>query len=97
MFWNLWCERVRFLNPEEANSSHSETSVGTSSTNSSTLYLIDKRVVIQNGLKQLWYKFGPTTTSNSQINGNNKTTVKIFIKTYQKFLFYNYFITYIRL
>lgn len=58
MFWNLWCEKVKFLSPEYSGSSHSETSVATSSTGS-TLYLVDsKQVVKPNGLKQLWCKFG---------------------------------------
>ncbi|RZC42177.1 uncharacterized protein BDFB_006762 [Asbolus verrucosus] len=57
MFWNLWCEKVKFLSPESG-SSHSETSVATSSTNS-TLYLVDsKQVVKPNGLTQVWCKFG---------------------------------------
>ncbi|KAK5644118.1 hypothetical protein RI129_007963 [Pyrocoelia pectoralis] len=58
MFWNLWCERVKFLNPEDPGSSRSETSVATSTSNS-TLYLLDtKKVVTEAGLQQLWYKFG---------------------------------------
>nr|XP_015834967.1 PREDICTED: uncharacterized protein LOC103312818 isoform X2 [Tribolium castaneum] len=62
MFWNLWCEKVKFLSPESG-SSHSETSVATSSTNS-TIYLVDsKQVVKPNGLTQVWCKFG---TGNSQ-------------------------------
>ncbi|KAB0799908.1 hypothetical protein PPYR_07788 [Photinus pyralis] len=58
MFWNLWCERVTFLNPEDPGSSRSETSVATSTSNS-TLYLLDtKRGVNEAGLHQLWCKFG---------------------------------------
>ncbi|XP_068906643.1 uncharacterized protein [Tenebrio molitor] len=57
MFWNLWCEKVKFLSPESG-SSHSETSAATSST-ASTLYLVDsKQVVKPNGLAQVWCKFG---------------------------------------
>ncbi|CAH1117516.1 unnamed protein product [Phaedon cochleariae] len=82
MFWNLWCERVKFLCPGESGSSRSETSVGTSSTGS-TLYLLDKKFVAVNGIKQLWCKFGPNSmydtnslndTVNSQIKLRNKWT-----------------------
>lgn len=58
MFWNLWCEKVKFLCPGNSGSSRSETSVATSTTGSS-LYLIDKKIVKSNGIRQLWYKFGP--------------------------------------
>lgn len=58
MFWNLWCERVTFLNPEDPGSSRSETSVATSTSNS-TLYLLDtKKGVNEAGLHQFWCKFG---------------------------------------
>ncbi|KAK9870955.1 hypothetical protein WA026_009917 [Henosepilachna vigintioctopunctata] len=63
MFWNLWLERIRFLTPDDSNSSKSETSVASDST-TSTLYLVEsKQVVKKNGGKQLWCKFG---TGNSQ-------------------------------
>nr|CAI5868393.1 unnamed protein product [Callosobruchus analis] len=64
MFWNLWCERVKFLCPGDSGSSRSETSVATSTTGS-TLYLMDKRVVSSNGVKQLWYKFGFNSVFNN--------------------------------
>ncbi|XP_023029887.2 uncharacterized protein isoform X1 [Leptinotarsa decemlineata] len=82
MFWNLWCERVRFLCPGESGSSRSETSVGTSSTGS-TLYLLDKKLVAVNGIKQLWCKFGPNSTYdtnsiaetiNTQVKSRSKWT-----------------------
>ncbi|KAK9508968.1 hypothetical protein O3M35_006395 [Rhynocoris fuscipes] len=39
MYWNLWCERIKFLNPEEQSlSTHSETSVGSTSVSTSTQY-----------------------------------------------------------
>lgn len=57
MFWNLWCERVKFLCPDNSASSRSETSVATSSSGS-TLYILNKKVVTTNGVKQLWYRFG---------------------------------------
>ncbi|XP_022912500.2 uncharacterized protein [Onthophagus taurus] len=58
MFWNLWCEKVRFLNPEEPGSSNSESSAATSNTNS-TLYLVSSRQIInETGTTQLWWKFG---------------------------------------
>lgn len=66
MFWNLWCEKVKFLCPDNSGTSRSETSVATSTTGSS-LYLIDKRVVTLNGIRQLWCKFGP---SNFQIDSS---------------------------
>ncbi|ENN74908.1 hypothetical protein YQE_08486, partial [Dendroctonus ponderosae] len=43
MFWNLWCEKVKFLCPGDSGTSRSETSVATSTTGSS-LYLVDKKV-----------------------------------------------------
>lgn len=56
MFWNLWCERVKFLNPEDT--SITETSVATS-TSRSTLRLISSSCKIgENGSRQLWLKFG---------------------------------------
>ncbi|KAG5897141.1 hypothetical protein JTB14_025094 [Gonioctena quinquepunctata] len=82
MFWNLWCERVRFLCPSESGSSRSETSVGTSSTGS-TLYLLDQKFVAVNGIKQLWCKFGPDSncdtiplnqTINTQVRMRSKWT-----------------------
>lgn len=65
MFWNLWCERVKFLCPGDSGSSRSETSVGTSSTGS-TLYLVDRKVVAVNGMKQLWCKFGPNSVFDTE-------------------------------
>lgn len=40
MFWNLWCERIKFLNPEDESpvSTYSETSVGSTSVSTSTAY-----------------------------------------------------------
>lgn len=74
MFWNLWCEKVKFLSPGDSGSSHSETSVATSSTGS-TLYLLDQKLVTINGIKQLWCKFGSSTifggTEKSDINDGN--------------------------
>ncbi|XP_019876319.2 uncharacterized protein LOC109604231 isoform X2 [Aethina tumida] len=58
MFWNLWCEKVKFLSPEGTVSSKSETSVATSTT-CSTLYLVDRKLVNHKGMTQLWCKFGP--------------------------------------
>ncbi|KAF5280493.1 hypothetical protein FQA39_LY18038 [Lamprigera yunnana] len=58
MFWNLWCERIKFLNPEDPGSSHSETSVATS-TSTSTMYLLSSRKVVgDDKVPQLWYTFG---------------------------------------
>lgn len=58
MFWNLWCERVQFLNPEDPGSSYSETSVASSTTNS-TLYLISsKKCKSSRGKSQVWCNFG---------------------------------------
>ncbi|XP_017772699.1 PREDICTED: uncharacterized protein LOC108559845 [Nicrophorus vespilloides] len=61
MFWNLWCEKVKFLNPQDPSSSHSETSVATSTTNS-TLYLISsKRFAKETGV-QLWCRYASADT-----------------------------------
>ncbi|KAL1509882.1 hypothetical protein ABEB36_004553 [Hypothenemus hampei] len=60
MFWNLWCEKVKFLCPGDSEMSCSETSVATSSTTDSSLYLVERKMVTTlNGIKQLWCKFGP--------------------------------------
>ncbi|KAJ8939758.1 hypothetical protein NQ318_004172, partial [Aromia moschata] len=66
MFWNLWCEKVKFLCPGDTASSRSETSVATSTTGS-TLYLLDKKLVAVNGMKQLWCKFGPNAVFDSNL------------------------------
>lgn len=58
MFWNLWCEKIKFLISDTLSSSHSETSVATSSTNS-TLYLHTSRQVInEDGKRQIWFEYG---------------------------------------
>ncbi|CAG9862694.1 unnamed protein product [Phyllotreta striolata] len=68
MFWNLWCEKVKFFCPNGSGSSRSETSVGTSTT-ASTLYLLDRKLVAVNGMKQLWFTFGPNPSlANSSVN-----------------------------
>lgn len=75
MFWNLWCEKVKFLCPSNSGSSRSETSVATSTTGSS-LYLLDRRFVAVNGIKQLWCKFGSNSLHGSgllnEVVGNNR-------------------------
>lgn len=63
MFWNLWCERVQFLNPEDPGSSYSETSVASSTTNS-TMYLVSKKKGRNmKGKKQVWCNFGAGDTA----------------------------------
>lgn len=58
MFWNLWCERVKFLSPNDITSSRSETSVGSSSS-TSTLYLINTKTKYpRNKMPQMWCTFG---------------------------------------
>lgn len=57
MFWNFWCERVKFLNPDDPGSSRSETSVATSTSNSTLYLLATRKIVTQTGIPQLWYKF----------------------------------------
>lgn len=83
MFWNLWCEKVKFLCPDNSATSRSETSVATSTTGSS-LYLIDKRVVTLNGIRQLWCKFGP---SNFQIDSSliHKSPTQVNLNQLLKF------------
>lgn len=75
MFWNLWCEKVKFLSPGECGSSCSETSVATSSTGS-TIYLLERKLVTINGIKQLWYKFGSNTIYNCNEKSNESTLVR---------------------
>lgn len=58
MFWNIWCEQVKYLNSDTRGSSHSETSVATSTTNSTLYLLSSRRVVTNRGIQQLWCKFG---------------------------------------
>ncbi|KAJ8964093.1 hypothetical protein NQ317_004946 [Molorchus minor] len=78
MFWNLWCEKIKFLCPGDSASSRSETSVATSTTGS-TLYLLDKKIVSVNGMRQLWCKFGPNavfdTNLISEVFGNSQTSM----------------------
>ncbi|KAH1012291.1 hypothetical protein HUJ05_011472 [Dendroctonus ponderosae] len=86
MFWNLWCEKVKFLCPGDSGTSRSETSVATSTTGSS-LYLVDKKVVSLNGIKQLWCKFGPnfgvnTRFINEVVAANSQTRVKNWTDRY---------------
>ncbi|KAF7273640.1 hypothetical protein GWI33_013681 [Rhynchophorus ferrugineus] len=69
MFWNLWCEKVKFLCPGESDYSRSETSVGTSTTESS-LCLVNKKTVLVNGIKQLWCRFGPNLGINTSYINN---------------------------
>jgi len=58
MFWNLWCERVKFLSPDDLDSSLSETSVASSSSNS-TIYLASSRVTVsEHGYPQIWCHYG---------------------------------------
>lgn len=56
MFWNLWCERVKFLCPEDVGSSISETSVATTTSNS-TLNIISSNKTVDKGKGQFWCKF----------------------------------------
>lgn len=56
MFWNLWCEKIKFLSPEDANFSHSETSVATSTSNS-TLYLVSHKRYTNGGASQVWCQY----------------------------------------
>ncbi|KAF2902795.1 hypothetical protein ILUMI_03389 [Ignelater luminosus] len=67
MFWNLWCERVKFLSPEDPGSSHSETSVATSTSNSTLYLLAARKVVTESGVPQLWCKFGGGDISVSNV------------------------------
>lgn len=81
MFWNLWCERVEFLNPEDPGSSHSETSVATSSTNSTIYLLSSKQYKNSTGKHQIWCNFGA---------GDNVSMV-FKKKKMNIVLFFNYF------
>lgn len=75
MFWNLWCEKVKFFCPGGSGSSKSETSVATSSTGS-TLYLLDRKLISINGIKQLWCKFGSSTIfGSSELSDQNEGTL----------------------
>lgn len=65
MFWNLWCERLKFLSPEDPGSSYSETSVATSTTNS-TLYISSSRQVVgKKGVLQFWVEYGAGDATNT--------------------------------
>lgn len=49
---------MKHLNLENQGSSHSETSVATSTTNSTLYLLSSRRVFTERGVQQLWCKFG---------------------------------------
>lgn len=67
MFWNLWCERVKFLNPDENKSSCSETSVATS-TSLSTMQLVNSKLKLnENGKPQLWLQYGAGDVADSNV------------------------------
>ncbi|KAF5308256.1 hypothetical protein FQR65_LT06249 [Abscondita terminalis] len=66
MFWNLWCERLQFLNPEDPGSSQSETSVATSTSNSTIYLLSSRKIVTEEGIKQLWCNFGVEDVKKSK-------------------------------
>ncbi|XP_060531514.1 uncharacterized protein LOC132705099 [Cylas formicarius] len=90
MFWNLWCEKVKFLCPTDSASSRSETSVATSTTGSS-LYLLEKKVVSVSGMRQLWYRFGPTfgvdTHFINQVLNANNNCLSLTKKWTDRYLF----------
>lgn len=70
MFWNLWCERLQFLNPEDPGSSYSETSAASSTTNS-TLYLISrKKGRSVKGKRRIWCNFGAGDATMVLMNYN---------------------------
>ncbi|XP_044729467.1 uncharacterized protein LOC123292818 [Chrysoperla carnea] len=72
MFWNLWCERVKFLSPNDITSSRSETSVGSSSS-TSTLYLINAKTKYpRNKMPQMWCTFGAGDGYNIERKWNEK-------------------------
>ncbi|XP_066145401.1 uncharacterized protein [Euwallacea fornicatus] len=66
MFWNLWCEKVKFLCPADSGTSRSETSIASSTTGSS-LYLVDKKVITINGVRQVWCKYGPNSRVDTHL------------------------------
>ncbi|XP_049779627.1 uncharacterized protein LOC126176513 [Schistocerca cancellata] len=57
MFWNLWCEKVRFLSPSEDFSCLSETSAESSSSESSLYIKSKKHTVSESGKHRLWCQF----------------------------------------
>lgn len=67
----MWCEQVKYLNLDNRGSSHSETSVATSTTNSTLYLLSSRRVLTDKGVQQLWCKFG---------------AVDDFVRKYQQYL-----------
>nr|CAD7443706.1 unnamed protein product [Timema bartmani] len=65
--WNLWCEQIKFLNPDHPGSSHSETSVASFSS-SSTLYVVSSNLVKRSqGQPQLWQHYGMGAGDSSQV------------------------------
>ncbi|CAH0561047.1 unnamed protein product [Brassicogethes aeneus] len=93
MFWNLWCEKIKFLSPNNSNSSKSETSVATSTTGS-TLYVVEKKLVSMKGTKQLWCKFGSGDSPGidhsllDAVYGNNRQKSSMFVSKWtDKYLY----------
>lgn len=68
MFWNLWCERVRFLCPEDGGSSVSETSVATTTSASTLKVLSTNKNLDENGRPQMWCKFGNDKAEHVRIS-----------------------------
>ncbi|PSN55104.1 hypothetical protein C0J52_01875 [Blattella germanica] len=73
MLWNLWCERVRFLSPDDPGSSYSETSVASSESNSTIYLTASTKVAIPDlGVPQIWCQYKADKHRHEEI-GTNRT------------------------
>nr|CAD7570773.1 unnamed protein product [Timema californicum] len=77
--WNLWCEQIKFLNPDHPGSSHSETSVASFSSRS-TLYVVSSNLVKRSqGHPQLWQHYGMGAGDSRQIMHNHWGEKNLFL------------------
>ncbi|XP_069703188.1 uncharacterized protein [Periplaneta americana] len=80
-FWNSWCERVKFLSPDDPGSSCSETSVA-SSTSISTVYLPVRKVALPKvDRPHIWCHYGAGGDAETQIDRDQWVQAPTFMDT----------------
>ncbi|XP_049958132.1 uncharacterized protein LOC126474698 [Schistocerca serialis cubense] len=75
MFWNLWCEKVRFLSPSEDFSCLSETSAESSSSESSLYIKSKKHTVSESGKHRLWCQFGRGQAKDENVTAHEEQSI----------------------
>ncbi|XP_049861610.1 uncharacterized protein LOC126355359 [Schistocerca gregaria] len=75
MFWNLWCEKVRFLSPSEDFSCLSETSAESSSSESSLYIKSKKHTVSESGKHRLWCQFGRGQAKDENVAAHEEQSI----------------------